>query len=65
VIVTNAIHAAEALARQNSDADLSPVIEELEHLANVDADTFKEAQLPSRVASDAQRALQILRAKRE
>ena len=60
VIVSNALQAAQELARQNQDADLSLVVDALERLARADADILASAQLPSRVAFDARRTLEIL-----
>ena len=60
VIVSNAIRAAEALARQNPSANLSPLLEALKALAETEAKVLAEAELPTRVASDAQRALEVL-----
>ncbi len=62
VIVANAIEAAQTLARQNSDADLSPVIEALQAIATADSDTLARAQLPPRAAFDAQRAIEVIAA---
>jgi HEAT repeat protein len=60
VIVSNALKAAEELGRQNSDADLSLLIEALKTLAGADAKTLATAQLPRRAASDAAHVLDAL-----
>ncbi|MCI0334357.1 MAG: HEAT repeat domain-containing protein [Planctomycetes bacterium] len=62
VIVHTAIEAALALAKQNTDADLSPVLDELERLANAEPKALSEAQLPRQAQFDARRALNTLRA---
>ena len=62
VIMSNALQAAEALARENPKADLTSLVEALERLAQADAETLADAQIPSRVTSDAQRVLDALRA---
>lgn len=59
VIVHTAIGAAQELAKRNPEADLSPIVESLEQLAAADAATLAKSQLPSRVASDAKRALDV------
>jgi HEAT repeat protein len=60
VNVRTAIAAAQDLARQNPDADLSPVIEALERLAEADPGSLTEAQLPPRLISDARGALTVI-----
>jgi hypothetical protein len=64
VILASAIDAAHALARQNPAADLSQVTTALDELAHADATTFDAARVPRRVASDAEHALAMLKAKR-
>lgn len=64
VILASAIDAAHALARQNPTADLSSVTRALEELSHADEKTFDAARVPRRVGSDAERALEMLRAKR-
>jgi HEAT repeat protein len=61
VIVHTAIDAALALARQNPQADLSPIIEMLEEIVRADEKTLAKAQLPRQAQFDAQRALKTLR----
>jgi hypothetical protein len=60
VIVSTAIEAAQQLARANTDADLSIVVEALQRLADADAETLAQAQLPPRAASAARQALKTL-----
>ncbi len=64
VIVHTAIEAALALAKQNSEADLTPVVEELERLANAEPNVLKSAQLPRQAQFDARRALEALRSEK-
>jgi HEAT repeat protein len=60
VIVQTAIAAAQELARQNPEADLSLIIEALERLAKAEPESLMEAQLPPRLASDAADALKVI-----
>jgi HEAT repeat protein len=60
VIVGNALKAAEELARRNSQADFSLIVEALERLTKADSETLAKAQLPPRVAFDAKRVLDQL-----
>jgi hypothetical protein len=63
VIITSAIDAAHALARQNPGADLKNVLKALEQLVNT-GDKEREAQhVPKRIISDADRALHVMRGK--
>jgi hypothetical protein len=63
VIVMNGLQAAEDLANQNPSADLSPVIEALERLAEADSETLEKAHISPRAAADARRVLDALRAR--
>jgi HEAT repeat protein len=63
VIVSNALQAVDELARRNSSADFSLVIESLERLSEADAEALAKVQIPSRVVSDARRALDSLQAR--
>jgi HEAT repeat protein len=60
MIIRTAIAAAQELASQNPKADLSPVIEALEQLADAEPGSLAEAQLPPRVVSDARSALKVI-----
>jgi HEAT repeat protein len=60
VIVSNALHAVEALATQNPTANFSLVTESLERLAAADRQELEDLQIPSRAASEAQRVLAFL-----
>ena len=60
VIVSNALQAVEALARQNPGADFSLVADALERLAAADADALAKVYIPSRAVSDARRVLEAL-----
>jgi len=63
VIISSAIDAAHALARQNPGVDLTNVLKALELLVKID-DTEREKQhIPKRIIADADRALQMMRAK--
>jgi HEAT repeat protein len=57
VIVSNAINATQELARQNPQADLSPVIQALEQLTSANADALAAARIPTRVVSDVRETL--------
>jgi hypothetical protein len=61
LIVGNALKGAEELARKNPDADFTTLIEALDGLANAGSKTLVDAQLPSRVRTDAQRIAGVLR----
>ena len=63
VIVASAMDAAHALARQNPQADLTSVIQAIERLIAADENALKKAHIPQRVISDAERTLQLLKAK--
>jgi HEAT repeat protein len=60
VIVGNALQAVETLARQNSTADFSLVVESLNRLATAESATLAKLNLPPRVISDARRTLELL-----
>jgi hypothetical protein len=62
VFVEPAMAAVESLALKTPDADLSPVVVALERLATADPAKMKAAQVPPRVASDAEQSLQMLKA---
>jgi HEAT repeat protein len=62
VIVGSALKAAEALHQKNSDADLTPLTEALTRLADADAKTLAESQLPDRVRIDSRHVLNKLKA---
>ena len=64
VIISSAIDAAHALARQNPQADLSNVMKSLETLVNSDGKAREAAHIPPRIISDAQRALDVMQAER-
>jgi hypothetical protein len=61
VIVGSALKAAEALHQKNPDADLTLLTEALTRLADADAKTLAESQLPDRVRIDARHVLNKLR----
>jgi len=63
VIISNALHAVEALADQNPDADFSLLIESLEHFAAADVKELTDLQIPSRAASEAQRVIDLLQSR--
>lgn len=61
VIVSNAIQAAEELAKKNPEADLSPVIEALERIANADDAALDKARIPTPVRPKVRTVLKELR----
>jgi HEAT repeat protein len=61
VIISSAIDAAHALARQNPEADLSSVNKALEALVQADGKSLKAAHVPARIVSDAKRALDVMK----
>ncbi len=61
LIVFNALTATEELAKQNSTADFSPLVEALNHIVTADEATLTKAFLPTRAVSDAKRILEKLR----
>jgi len=61
VIVHTAIEAAIALAEQQPEADLGPVIAALTELVEADDATLAGAQLPQQAKYDARRCLETLR----
>lgn len=65
LIISNALLAAEELARQNPDADLSPITESLDKLINADTAELQEAMInPRRVVAAAKHTREILRQSR-
>jgi HEAT repeat protein len=60
VIVHTAIEAALELAKQNPQADLTPVVEALDQIVQADASQLTKAQLPGQAQFDARRALKTL-----
>jgi HEAT repeat protein len=58
-----AVEAALALAKQNSDVDLAPVVEMLQQIADASDEQLAKAQLPQQARFDARRALTTLQAK--
>jgi hypothetical protein len=62
ILIGSAINAAHALAKENPEADLSPVIEALQQIANADKATLKKAHIESHLAMEAERSLEKLRA---
>jgi len=60
-IVHTAIEAALALAKENPQADLSPVVKSLEQIVDADSSELAKAHVPSQAQFDARRALAILR----
>jgi HEAT repeat protein len=63
VIVSNALHAVEALATQNPTSDFTLVNESLERLAAANRQELDDLQIPSRAASEAQRVLDSMKSK--
>jgi hypothetical protein len=61
VIVSNAIQATQELARQNPDADLSPIVQALERIASADEATLDKARIPTRVVPNVRNTLEELR----
>jgi hypothetical protein len=61
VIVHTAIEAAIALARQNPEADLSPIVLALNAIIDADPSTLAKAKLPRQAQFDARRGLDELR----
>lgn len=49
VIVSNAIQATQELAKQNPNADLSPIVEALERIVSADDATLNKARIPTGV----------------
>jgi hypothetical protein len=64
VIISSAIDAAHALARQNPQADLSNVKTALKNLIEADDKSLAAAHVPKRIVSDAQRSLEMLKENR-
>ncbi len=62
-IVGSAIGAVLALSRQNTKANLAPVISALEQITTADKETLKKAYISRQVVSDAKLALGLLKAK--
>jgi hypothetical protein len=62
VIVSNALKASEVLAEKKPDADLTALTDALARLAEADAQTLEDAQLPERVRVDARHVLNKLKA---
>ncbi len=62
VLIVSAIDAARALARQNPQANLAPVISELERIASAETKTLEKSYVSPRVVSDAKVALDLLKA---
>jgi HEAT repeat protein len=62
-IIASAIDAVHALARQNTEADLSALMKALDDLANVDQKVLDDAGVPRKISSDAKHALGMLKAK--
>jgi HEAT repeat protein len=63
VIISSAIDGAHALARQNPNADLTNVLKALQQLVKTDDKELEKHHVPKRIISDADRALQMMRAK--
>lgn len=63
LIVGSALDASHALARQNPQADLSMVTESIGEFIQTDPEKLAEAHIPTRVVSDAQHVLELLKAK--
>jgi len=61
VIVASALDASHALARQNPKADLSVVTESIQRFIKTDKKERDEAHLPSRLVSDAEHLLPLLK----
>ncbi|HVT30922.1 MAG TPA: HEAT repeat domain-containing protein [Lacipirellulaceae bacterium] len=61
VIIVSAIDATHALARQNPNADLSPLISALQQLVSTDTNTLKKSYVSPRVVADAKLALNQLK----
>ncbi len=64
VLVISAIEAARALAQQNPQANLVPVVSALEQIASADGETLRKANVSPRVASDAKVAIDNLKAEK-
>jgi hypothetical protein len=62
ILIGSAINAAHALAKENPEADLSPVVQALQRIANADKATLRKAHIESHLAMDAERSLEKLRA---
>jgi HEAT repeat protein len=62
VIISSAIDAAHALARQNPRADLTNVLKALDQLVKTDGKELDAQHVPKRIISDADHALQMMRA---
>lgn len=60
VIVHAAIEAARELAKQNPQADITPILESLDQIVEADAEQLEKAQLPHQAQFDARRALKTL-----
>jgi HEAT repeat protein len=62
VVISTAIDASHALARQNPQADLSSVQKALEALVKADDAALQKAHVPPRIVADARRALDMMKA---
>lgn len=61
VLIGSAIHAAHSLREQNPKADLSLVVQALDHMVHADAETLEKARIEPRLVADAGRSLQLLK----
>jgi HEAT repeat protein len=61
VVVASAIEAVKDLAKKNPQANLGPVEEALQALASAAHEKFAKANVPTRAALDAERALDFLK----
>jgi HEAT repeat protein len=61
VIVASALDASHALARQNPQADLSVVTEAIQRFSKTDPQKLKDAHIPTRIVSDAEHLLNVLK----
>jgi hypothetical protein len=60
VIVHTAIEATLELAKQNPQADFTPVVEALNQIVEANPQQLEKAQLPRQAQFDARRALKTL-----
>jgi hypothetical protein len=61
VIVASALDASHALARQNPQGDLSVVTEAIQRFSKTDPQKLKDAHIPTRIVSDAEHLLNVLK----
>jgi HEAT repeat protein len=64
VIIVSAIDAVHALARQNKQANLAPIVKAFEQIASADTETIRKTKVSPRIVADAKVALDLLKAEK-